>query len=263
MLNKLRHLLGPSENNNPTNHRVHPAPPPPKYKKKRLARVPRLDSHNKQTALDGPPRKLASHVRCQEDAHEYLNRVKLKISKLAEEFASGAINREQFHELYEHYQEEVRKIETWIDLAPYSDAWQEARKEGKSILIRKQHMARVLGYAIYQNESGIPISTIGEFLLDPSLIVPMLSSYRSAAQEIFGAGMRSSQIENGQWLCFVPGETTTLIALFSTEPASKQLDSIREIHKVFEHANCHILGQQVIDPNLLVFPHRSSVGHRR
>jgi hypothetical protein len=261
MFNKLRHLLGPSDNHAPTNHRTRGASP--SNDGIGMARAPRLDSNQEQAGLDGPPKKLAAHVRCQEDAHEYLNRVKVKISKLAEEFASGSINREQFHELYEHYQEEVRKIETWIDLAPYSDAWQEARKEGKSILIRQQHMARVLGYAIYQNESGIPINTIGEFTLDASLIIPMLSSYRSAAQEIFGAGMRSSQIENGQWLCFVPGETTTLIALFSTEPASKQLNSIREIHKVFELANCHILDQQVVDPNLLVFPHRSSVGRRQ
>ncbi len=261
MFNKLRHLLGPSGNHTPTNHRARIASPT--NVRMGMARAPRLDSHKEPTDLDGPPQKLAGHVRCQEDAHAYLKRVKSKISKLAEEFASGSINREQFHELYEHYQEEVRKIETWIDLAPYSDTWQEARKEGKSILIRNQHIARILGYAIYQNESGIPINTIGEFTLDASLFVPMLSSYRSVAQEIFGAGMRSSQIENGQWLCFVPGETTTLIALFSTEPASKQLDSIREIHKVFERANCHILRRKVIDPDLLVFPHRSSVGHRQ
>jgi hypothetical protein len=186
-----------------------------------------------------------------------LDRVNRKISKLAEEFAAGVINRDQFQELYDHYQREKRTIETWIEMDPESDEWRQARTEGRSVVIRRQHMARVVGYAIYQNESGMPIATIGKFDIDPELFVPMLSSYRSATTEIFGAGMRSSQIENGSWLCFVPGEVTTLMAVFSTEPATKQLDSLEEVHKLFEQANRNFLQSPSIDPDELVLPHRS------
>ena len=199
----------------------------------------------------------------QEEAQQYLARVQEKIGKLAEEFASGMINREQFQELYDHYQREIRTIETWMDMAPQSDAWRDASSEGKSIVIRKQYMARILGYAVYKNDSGMPIATIGKFEVDAALYVPMLSSYRSAAWEIFGAGMRSLQIENGRWLCFVPGESTTLMALFSTEPASKQLKSLDQMHRLFERANRHLLSNPVIDPNTLVLPHQSFVGHKR
>lgn len=199
----------------------------------------------------------------QEDAHMYIEKVQCKINKLAEEFASGIINREQFQELYDHYQKELRTIESWMDIAPESDAWRDARTEGKSVVIRKKHVARILGYAIYKNDSGMPIATVGNFVFGAALVVPMLSSYRSAAREIFGAGMRSSQIENGRWLCFVPGEVTTLIALFSIEPAEKQLKSLDQVHRLFEKANRHLLKSRIIHPDALVLPHQSFVGHKR
>jgi hypothetical protein len=217
-------------------------------------------SHNSTVNQVKP---LSSVTDPQEDAHAYMAKVQSKINKLAEEFASGLINREQFQELYDHYQRELRTIETWMDLEPKSNAWRDARTEGKSVVIRKQHMARILGYAIYKNDSGMPIATIGRFQVGAALVVPMLSSYRSAAREIFGAGMRSSQVENGRWLCFVPGEVTTLIALFSIEPAARQLKSLDHVHRLFERANRHLLRNTIINPNSLVLPHQSFVGHRR
>jgi hypothetical protein len=198
----------------------------------------------------------------QKEAGVYLDRIKKKVERLAEEFATGAINRDQFQELFDHYHREQRAIEAWIELAPDSDAWQRARTEGRSIAIRRKHMAKVIGYAIYKNSSGMPIATVGEFKLDASLIVPMLSSYRSAAREIFGSGVRSSQIEDGKWLCFVPGQITTLMALFTTEPAGKQLEKLDELHRLFELANRHHLQAEVVDPDELVLPHRSFVDRR-
>jgi hypothetical protein len=194
-------------------------------------------------------------VTSRESALAYLDRVQSKIARLAEEFAAGKLNRAQFQELFTHYQNEIQTVRSWLDVAPESDDWKKAASEGKSVVIRRRHMARVLGYAIYENVSGIPIKTIGQFELDPALWVPMLSSYRSATQEIFGAGMRSTQIEGGKWLCFVGGELTTLMALFTTEPAGKQLETLEELHRLFETANRQHLKQQPIDPEALVFPH--------
>ncbi|MEX0787390.1 MAG: hypothetical protein WD906_00530 [Anaerolineales bacterium] len=210
--------------------------------------------------LPSPPH-LSKGAPPAEQAHEYLERVQTKINRLAEEFATGKINRSQFQELFDHYQRERRTVETWMLNASGSESWKKAAQEGQSVVIRTAHMARVMGYSIYENESGIPINTIGQFEIDSALAVPMLSSYRSAAKEIFGAELRSTQIEGGRWLAFVPGEITTLMALFSNEPAQNQLSGLEDLHRLFERANRHLLQSSPIDSEALVFPHVSFVGH--
>jgi hypothetical protein len=197
----------------------------------------------------------------QDTAKAYLTRIQDKLNQVAIEFANGTINRAQFQELFDHYQRERRTIEVWIETAPDSDEWQQAKTEGKSVVIRKRHSAKILGYAIYQNESGMPISTIGEFELEAGLVIPMLSSFRSASQEIFGSGMRSSQIDGGKWLCFVPGKYSTMIALFSTEPASNQLKSLEELHRLFETANRVLLQEPAVDADALALPHIAFMEH--
>jgi hypothetical protein len=193
-------------------------------------------------------------------AREYLARIQAKISRLAEEFASGSINRSQFHELFEHYQRERRTIETWLESAPHSDEWKKASTEGRSVIIRQRHTSSVLGYAVYENDSGMPLTTIGQFEIDPALMVPMLHSYRSATREIFGASMQSTQIEGGRWVCFVAGQFTTLMALFSTEPATQQQRSLDELHRLFEQANGPLLKAATVHPEALVFPHAHFLG---
>ena len=115
----------------------------------------------------------------------------------------------------------------------------------------------------YENVSGMPICTLGRFEIDPALLVPMLSSYRSATREIFGAGMRSTAIEGGRWLCFVPGQFTTMLAVFSSEPAGKQLEFLDELHRLFEQANRRRLSASPLDPAKLMFPHEYYLGEWR
>jgi hypothetical protein len=211
--------------------------------------------------LEPEPTILPEEPPASEERPEvYLARVQDKINRLAEEFAAGIINQDQFQELFEHYRREKKTVQRWIEIAPESDAWKESTTEGKSVIIRAGHEAKVLGYAIYENDSGMPLNTIGQFELEPELVVPMLSSYRAATREIFGAGMRSSQIEGGRWLCFVPGEFTTLMALFSTSPASRQLESLDDLHRLFEKANRNLLAGSLVNPNELVFPHTYFLG---
>jgi len=198
---------------------------------------------------------LSSRSAALAGARDYLEKIQVKVNKLAEEFATGSVNRLQFQELYAHYQREKQAVETWMENAVGSEDWHAKALEGKSILIRQQHAARVLGYAIYESETGMPLQTIGKFEIDPEIVVPMLSSYRSATKEIFGAGMRSTLIEGGQWLCFVTGDLTTLMALFSNEPAAKQLQTLEEIHRLFERANRYLLHRQPVDAEALVLPH--------
>lgn len=194
-------------------------------------------------------------------AQAYMTRVRNKVSQLAEDFNSGTINRDQFQNLYSHYQRELRNIEGLVDVDPSSSQWKVAVTEGESVYIRRKHLARAQGYAIYMNKSGIPLSTLGKFDVDADLFVPMLSSYRSVTQEIFGAGMRSSQIEGGRWLCFVPGYYTTMLAVFSAEPAARQLKLLEDLHHLFEGANQSLLAAGRTDPSKLIFPHEYFLGH--
>lgn len=191
-------------------------------------------------------------------AEDYLQRVRAKINKLAEDFAQGTINRGQFQQLYSHYQRERQTVENLIEAR--DEQWRNQVTEGASVVIRQKHLARARGYAIYENDSGMPITTLGEFELDPALVVPMLSSYRAATQEIFGAGMRSTEIEGGRWLCFVPGRHSTLMAVFSSEPADKQRQVLEELHRLFEKANERPLAASPVHADELLFPHEFFLG---
>ena len=211
-----------------------------------------------------PPRPAAATKEPSplENPQAYLERVQAKINKLAEEFANGSINRLQFQELYEHYRREQQTVRRYLELTPDSEEWKSATSEGKSVVIRQQNVAKVLGYSVYENESGMPLNTIGDFEIEAELAVPMLSSYRTATKEIFGAGMRSTAIEGGRWLSYMPGEFTTLMALFSTDPATQQLESLEELHRLFELANRTLLSKQPVSPDELVFPHKYFLGRQ-
>jgi len=190
---------------------------------------------------------------------EFIAQVHEKMSRLVQEFASGEINRTQFHKLYDRYQ---RQIMTVAQFMAESDptTWRDAVRENEDTLhLKKRLTAKAVGMSVYSNHSGMPIETLGEFAVEPELIVPMLSSYRSAAAEIFRAGMRSTEMENGQWLCFVPGTHTTLIALFSLEPSTNQLDMVERMHKDFEEANRAALTAGHVDPTQLAYPFYSFV----
>ncbi len=176
-----------------------------------------------------------------------------KIRRLVDDFARGVINRTQFHELYDRYHRQLTRIIQLTATAADDPAVAGEDRE-KTFDIKKRLTARVIGVSIYSNQSGLPIETLGDFAIDPALLVPMLSSYRAATREIFSAGMRSTAMDNNQWLCFVPGNYTTLLALFSVEPSAMQLDSVEAMHRDFENANKAALETGNVDPSALAYP---------
>ncbi|MBW8010658.1 MAG: hypothetical protein FVQ83_05360 [Chloroflexi bacterium] len=186
-------------------------------------------------------------------AEEYISKVREKIDKLVDEYATGNISRKQFKELYGHYQREIKTISDYVVRDPKE--WENAATDGKSILIRKQYSAKAEAFAIYDNASGMPIYGLGKFRMDPALLVPMLSSYRSATREVFGGGIQIMQMEGGIWLSFINGKFTTLIALITNEPSSQQQDFLGELHEVFERANKKVLEAPQIKKEDLLFPH--------
>jgi len=193
---------------------------------------------------------------------EFIAQVLQKMSKLVQEFASGEINRTQFHRLYDRYQRQIMTVAQLIAEADPS-TWRDAVTETEDTMhLKKRLTAKAVGMSVYSNKSGMPIETLGDFAVEAELIIPMLSSYRSAAAEIFRAGMRSTEMENGQWLCFVPGTYTTMIALFSLEPSHNQLEMVERMHHDFEEANKAALEAGNADPKTLAYPFYSFVQQR-
>ncbi|NDJ85857.1 MAG: hypothetical protein GYB66_08230 [Chloroflexi bacterium] len=191
----------------------------------------------------------------------FINQVYQKMSRIAQEFAAGEINRAQFHRLYDRYQ---RQIMTVAQMIAESDptGWQEALSSAEAestLTLRKRLAARAIGISIYDNRSGMPIETIGDFSIDAELIVPMLSSYREATAEIFHAGVRSTEMEDGSWLCFMSGAFTTLIILFSVEPSGNQIAMLDHMHRDFEIANADFLEHGYASPDQLAYPFYSFV----
>ena len=188
------------------------------------------------------------------EGEEYLNRTYAKMSQAVQDFAAGKINRAQFQDLYMHYEREIAMVSQLLADSEDPNQWRDAVTEGQSIMIRRRHQARTIGFAIYDKESGMPIEVLGDFAVDSALIVPMLSSYQNAAAEIFSAGLRSTQMDDGKWLCFVPGKYTMLLALFSLEPADQQLAMLNRMHDHFEQANNEALSAGTAQSGELALP---------
>jgi hypothetical protein len=186
--------------------------------------------------LNGKPAGAPASVTVSE-ARLNLQELRAKMTRLSDQFARGEINRMQFEAIYKHYQEQLARFEQVLYNMPGSDTRRSAITQGMTGVLRARLAARILSYAIYDNATSMPLATVGQFNLDTDLLVPMLSSFRSATAEMFGAGMRSTEIEGGRWLCFVTGPHTTLIVLFSVEPARLQLEMIEDLHRDFEIAN--------------------------
>jgi hypothetical protein len=191
----------------------------------------------------------------QQEAETYLSKENEKVAALVNSFAEGHINRTQFQELYAHYQNKIQQVISLIETSPGTDKWKVAAHEGSTVIIKRKLIAQVLGFSIYNNESGMPIKSLGTFTVDPALFVPMLSSYRTATREIFGAGVKSTQIEGGQWLVFIPGTLTTTLAVFSHEPSQRQIKRLEDVHHAFEVANDTMLKVSPPVVERLVFPH--------
>lgn len=189
-------------------------------------------------------------------ARAYLDQVRQKMEKLAEDFAAGKVNTTQFQELYAHYQQERRAIEEILEEAPTAAAWRAtiAAEESESVIIRRRHAARILGYAIYSVAGCTPLRTIGKYDIDPQIIAPILDSIR-ADKESTDLPTRGIELKDSRWVGFIPGHYTILVVLFSVEPARAQLDMLRDLQAHFERANQHTLAKGTPDPSQLVFPH--------
>ena len=193
---------------------------------------------------------------------EFITLVHQKMSRLVQEYANGEINRTQFHRLYARYQRQIAAV---AQLLAESDPalWREAVADGEDTQhLKKRLSARPIGMGVYLAGGDHPLRTFGAFDIAPARILPMLEGYRRAVGAVFRAGTRRTELDDGRWLCLVPGAHTTLVALFSLEPTDNQLATLDRLHHDFEEANRHALERGAFDPDALAYPYYTFVQRR-
>lgn len=174
------------------------------------------------------------------EAQAFIENLRQKMASLAEDFAMGRINRLHFESVYAHYREQRQMVESQL-MSMSSSAWRRAVAEGETASLLKRSTAKVLSYALYTAERRVLLASNGNFKIDPAMIVPMISAYRSVTAEAYGAGIHNSEIDGGHWLTFVPGRFTTFIVRFTLQPAREQLTMLEDLLRDFETANANTL----------------------
>jgi hypothetical protein len=182
---------------------------------------------------------------------QHLQQLEAKLDRTVQDLADGLINRAQFENLYRHYQNQRRMVQGLV--AEGSGQVPASLTAGESMVIRQRYEAKMLAYAVYDNESGVPLRTVGNFPVDSDLVVGFLSGFRSATAEILGAGAAKAEAEDGKVLCFVPGQYCTLLVLYSSDPAEVAIQSLRSLHAHFETLNAALLKQRPIPSDTLLF----------
>jgi hypothetical protein len=185
------------------------------------------------------------------ETERFLQQVEAKLDRTVQDLADGLINRAQFENLYRHYQNQRRMLQGL--LAEGGGHVPDSLAAGESMVIRHKYAAKVLAYAVYDNESGVPLYTMGNFPVDSDLVVGFLSGFRSATAEILGAGAAKAEAEDGKVLCYVPGKYSTLIVLYSSDPAGVDMRGLRQAHSHFETLNTPLLQRRPIPANTLLF----------
>ena len=188
----------------------------------------------------------------QQDAEAHLKILEDKLDQTVQDLADGLINRAQFENLYRHYQNQRRVVRGFMQQA--GDVAMLTRVGvGESMVIRERYAAKVLAYAVYDNLTSLPLHTVGQFPLESELVVGFFSGFRSAIAEIMGTGARKAVTDDGKVLIYVPGQKTTLIVLYSSEPADIESLSLRQAHEHFEKINAAVLANSPILENQLIF----------
>ncbi len=184
------------------------------------------------TDVSSSPRQIA--VQQIAEGQMLIEQVQSKMRKLADEFAAGEINREQFYKIYEHYQTQINLATAMIaeadvlSLGTFSPA--------ETIAIRKQLTGKAKAAAVYYHETSQFLETIGDFELPVAMLTTTLTGIADEVERRGTAEPVSIPVGR-DWVLFVPGQYSTAIMVFSNEPVMRQVAIVQNMHHNFETAN--------------------------
>jgi len=209
-----------------------------------------------------PPREETTHAAPPEDdmptnPDSALYNLRQKMEQIADEFASGTINRAQFNALYRRYSEQRLIIERLMRRNPDTEAWRQViGTRGHTTFLRSHFEAQPLYYATYIHEQTEPIHRGGSSLSDDTFIVKIVQAvWQLGERPKVGVGRRP--LPGGEWLILAIGEYAITAVIFSLEPSLAQARLVRDLHLDFERANLTMLERHWLDATHLVFPQRA------
>ena len=179
-----------------------------------------------------------------------MDQIRAKMNKIVDEFAQGEISREQFNQIYEHYQSQMVMAMQMNDTT-IPDGTLGAAKE--TIALRNSLTAKAKAMTVYYHATGLLLETIGDFDVSVARIAPELNKISASIQ----AGQKlppCSDKQGDQWLLYVPGRYSTAVMLFSNEPSGRQTNIVENLHRDFEVANEAALKSGHADGTTLVYP---------
>ncbi len=191
-----------------------------------------------------------------------LGAIRQKMEVIADEFASGKLNRAQFYALYRRYSEQRTIIERLVERNPDSHAWKQVMTPGQTGFLRTYFAAQILYFVIYRNLERRPILTAGVEPADVPLLDPILNMvWKIENPPKQGLGRR--QLGERKWLILAVGGQSTTAVVWSTEPSIAQARLVKDLHADFERANQTALKRGWIAPDKMVFPQRALLDQKR
>ncbi|MCC7447079.1 MAG: hypothetical protein IT324_06665 [Anaerolineae bacterium] len=185
-----------------------------------------------------------------------LEQIQARMRKAVDEFARGEISREQFQQIYEHYQGQL--LLTAQMTSDTDSALPSELAPGQTIAIRRKWSAVAKAMAVYYPATGLLLETIGDFDVPVARLTPGLNHLNECMER--GIGVRSRvECFGTEWLAFIPGKYSTSIMLFTNEPSARQIAFVEDMHRDFETANYTALRSGRADGANLVYPFLSFV----
>lgn len=180
-------------------------------------------------------------------AEALIAQLRKKLRDLANEFANGDINREQFHTLYERYQSQINLAA----LAADEYAARPSSSPDETIAIRRNLVGKALAMAVYHYRSERFIETLGGFDVPHAQLRPTLKQLAEYAAEGELPEPQTHPYKE-HYLLFVAGRYTASIMLFSHEPVVRQITTVQNMHADFEVANAAVLNRPRVVGELAV-----------
>jgi hypothetical protein len=191
------------------------------------------------------------------DGQALYEQLQRKMRTLADEFARGEINRDQFQTIYERYQSQLNMVAHMLAEVE-SLSLPPTNSNGETIAIRQQLVGKARAMAVYYHSADNLLETLGDFELNLNALRPQLAGQRAAREQGQGSEALTTQCGR-EWLLFVPGRYTTTVMVFSNEPVVRQIALVEQMHRDFEIANEKALRSGRAQAGELVYPFASFV----